>query len=123
MTNPREKGKRGERQFSKFCREQGYETRRGQQYCGASGDADVIGLPFLYVEVKRREIKTIEDWLHKAQCEALQAGRKEMPIVAHRGDNEDWKITMYAEHWFKIYREWEAGQIPFKEECEDGEVS
>ena len=39
----REKGKRGERELAGLLREYGYDCRRGQQYCGASGDADVVG--------------------------------------------------------------------------------
>ena len=107
--NSREKGKRGEREFAAFCREEGYEARRGQQYSGEKGNADVVGLPWLYVEVKRRALKTLENWLHKALCESLSAGREELPVVFHRGDAEDWKVTMYAEHFFRIYREWESG--------------
>ena len=41
----REKGKRGERELAGVFREYGYDARRGQQYCGAAGNADVIGLP------------------------------------------------------------------------------
>lgn len=41
----REKGKRGERELAGILRDYGYNCRRGQQYCGTSGDADVIGLP------------------------------------------------------------------------------
>ena len=110
MTNSREKGIRGEREWASFCRGEGYDCRRGKQYCGIEGNADVVGLNGLYVEVKRRQLKTLEGWLHKAFLESLRAGNGEMPIVAHRGDCEDWKVTLYAEHFFRIYREWDAGQ-------------
>ena len=40
--NSNSKGKKGELELSKILREHGYDTRRGQQYCGANGDADVI---------------------------------------------------------------------------------
>ena len=49
----REKGKRGERELAGILRDYGYNCRRGQQYCGTSGDADVIGLPDVHIEVKR----------------------------------------------------------------------
>ena len=39
------KGKRGERELAGILQDYGYNCRRGQQYCGASGDADMIGLP------------------------------------------------------------------------------
>ena len=38
----RDKGKRGEREVALILREHGFEARRGQQYCGANGDADVV---------------------------------------------------------------------------------
>ena len=41
--NARQKGARFERQLAGHLREYGYRTRRGQQYCGANGDADVVG--------------------------------------------------------------------------------
>ena len=51
----REKGKRGERELAGILRDYGYNCRRGQQYCGTFGDADVIGLPDVHIEVKRVE--------------------------------------------------------------------
>ena len=41
--NSRTKGKAGELELSKVLKTYGYDTRRGQQYCGANGDADVVG--------------------------------------------------------------------------------
>lgn len=108
--NSREKGKKAEREIAKLCREEGYPARRGQQFCGLEGSADVVGLPGMYAEVKRRALKTLESWLHKALCESLSAGKEELPVVFHRGDGEDWKVTMYAEHWFLLYKEYEAGR-------------
>lgn len=53
--NSREKGKRGERELAGELRRHGYDARRGQQYCGANGDADVVGLSGLHIECKRVE--------------------------------------------------------------------
>ena len=53
--NSRAKGKAGELELSRLLRDYGYDCRRGQQYSGASGDADVIGLPGIHIEVKRVE--------------------------------------------------------------------
>ena len=52
MINSRAKGARAELALAKVFREHGYEARRGQQYCGANGDADVVGLPYTHVECK-----------------------------------------------------------------------
>ena len=49
--NSKQKGARGERELSSKLKEYGYETRRGQQYCGANGDADVVGLPGIHIVI------------------------------------------------------------------------
>ena len=52
--NSRRKGKRGELCVAHFLKENfGLNARRGQQYCGANGDADVVGgFPNTHCEVK-----------------------------------------------------------------------
>lgn len=60
MTNSRRKGASGERELAKKLREYGYEARRGQQYCGSNGDADVVGIPGIHIECKRVEALNIE---------------------------------------------------------------
>ena len=107
MINSREKGKKGEREFASLCRSEGYSVRRGQQYNGIEGE-DVIGLPGCHVEVKRVERLNISEAMHQALRDSRFGGK--MPIVAHRKNNEHWLITMTAEDWFKLFREYEAGQ-------------
>lgn len=105
----RDKGKRGEREWAAFCREQGYDCRRTAQYCGKTGDAaDVVGLPGIHQEVKRVERLNIEEAVLQAARDAFKGGG--IPVVAHRKNNAEWLVTMRAEDWFKLYREWEAGQ-------------
>lgn len=49
----RNKGKRGERLWASFCREQGYDVHRTAQYRGNTGAAgDVEGLPYIHCEVR-----------------------------------------------------------------------
>ncbi len=105
MVNSKRKGREAETEISKLLRFEGYDVRRGQQYCGVEGNADVIGLPGIYIEVKRRAFKTISEWLHKALCEALKRGG--YPAVFHRGNHENWMVTMYLDDWIKLYRVWE----------------
>ena len=57
----REKGKRGERELAGRLRDHGYDCRRGQQFCGASGDADVTGLPGIHIECKRVERLNLQE--------------------------------------------------------------
>ena len=100
----REKGKRGEREFARLCRDNGYEAHRAQQYCGKAGDSDVKGLPHMFVEVKRVERLNVSEAMAKAKSES----NGQIPMVAHRKDNHEWLITMTADDWFKLYREWET---------------
>lgn len=105
--NSRQKGARGEREFASICRGYGYDARRGQQYCGANGDADVVGLPGIHVEVKRVERLNHEDAMSQSIADAKDG---EIPIVAYRKNNDIWKIEMRFDDWIQLYREWEAGR-------------
>ena len=106
MVNSRRKGKEGELEFARECREAGYETaRRSQQYCGTAGDADIIGLPGLHVEVKRVNRLNIEQAMKQAKSDA-KAG--DLPVVAHRKDGGEWMVTMRLDDWFRLFREYEA---------------
>lgn len=89
--NSKAKGKRGEIEIARMLREYGYDCRRGQQYCGANGDADVVGLPGLHLEIKRVEKLNVENALRQAEADA-KAG--EIPVVMHRANREEWKVTM-----------------------------
>jgi len=104
--NSRQKGARGEREWAAYCRSQGYECRRTAQYCGKTGDAsDVVGLPGVHIEVKR--VERLD--LYGAMSQAIRdSANKDFPIVAHRRNNCDWLVTMRADEWFALYREWEA---------------
>jgi hypothetical protein len=106
MVNSRDKGCRGEREFASLCREEGYDgARRGQQFSGIEGD-DVVGLPGIHVEVKRVQALN----LGKAMAQSIRdAKADEIPIVAHRKNREKWLVTMNAEDWFKIFREYDNG--------------
>ena len=101
--NSRTKGAVGERELAKKLREYGYDCRRGQQYCGANGDADVIGLPGIHIECKRVERLNIDD----AMVQAIRDRREgEYPAVFHRKNNGKWMVTMLLDDWQEIYREW-----------------
>lgn len=107
--NSKRKGAKGELEFSKVCSANGYPAHRTQQYCGNTGDAaDVVGLPHIHVEVKRVERLNIDTAMAQAIHDAEKKGT--VPIVAHRRNRQRWLITMTAEDWFKLYREWEAGK-------------
>lgn len=98
----RNKGKRGERELASKLREYGYDTRRGQQYCGANGDADVIGLPGIHIECKRTERLSLYDAMAQAKADARLG---EMPVVMHRKNNSEWLVIQPLSDWIAIYRE------------------
>ena len=102
----RDKGKRGEREFAKFCRDQGFDVRRTAQYCGNTGEAaDVVGLPHIHVEVKNTERLSIYDSMCQAIWDANKEGKGNFPIVAHKKNYHRWLIIMEAETFFAIYKE------------------
>ncbi len=100
--NSREKGKRGERELARRLGEYGYSCRRGQQYCGANGDADVIGLPGIHIECKRVEKLNLYDAITQAKHDALS---NELPAVFHRRDNHEWLVTMEIGDFMRLYAE------------------
>lgn len=101
--NSRQKGAAGERELAKKLREYGYDCRRGQQYCGTNGDADVIGLEGIHIECKRVERLNIDD----AMAQAIRDRREgEYPAVFHRKNNGKWLVTMQLEDWIEMYKEW-----------------
>ena len=89
--NSRNKGKKGELEIVHVLKELGFaEVRRGQQFSGANGDADVIGIKGLHIEVKRRERTDVNNWLIQAKKDARQG---ELPVVFHRRNHEEWKAS------------------------------
>ena len=102
----REKGKRGERELAMKLREYGYDCRRGQQYCGANGDADVLGLPGIHIECKRVERLNIQIAMEQSKRDAAEG---ELPAVFHRRDRSEWLVTMRLEDWAELFREWDSG--------------
>lgn len=100
--NSRDKGKRGERELAAILKEYGYnEARRGQQYCGADGSADVIGLPGIHIEAKRVEKLN----LTMAMAQSMNDARPgEIPAVFHRKNHRQWLVTLTLDDFMKLYK-------------------
>ena len=105
--NSKSKGKRGELEWARFCRERGFECRRSQQFCGADGDADVIGIDGLHMEVKRVEKLNLEAAFDQSKNDSRDG---ETPIVAHRKNRGEWLVTLRADDFLKIWGELEEKQ-------------
>lgn len=100
--NSKMKGKNGELEVVKLFKEYGFEdAHRSQQFSGANADADVEGIPFLHVEVKRNERLNIYDAIEQA----IRDNRDGLiPAVIHRKNNKPWLVTMLADDWFELYK-------------------
>ena len=100
--NSKQKGNAGEREIAKILREYGYEeSRRGVQYCGYNGDADVIGIPGLHLEVKRVEKLNLDKAYNQARRDAKEG---EKPVVMHRKNRQEWKVTLSLEDFMEIFK-------------------
>ena len=90
--NSRRKGADGERELAQLLRNQGWlDARRGQQYSGLNGDADVVGVQGVHIECKRVEQISDEKWLKQAERDARKG---EIPVVIYRRNHEDWKLLI-----------------------------
>lgn len=103
--NSNAKGKRGERELANILKEYGYDCRRGQQFCGANGDADVVGLPGIHIECKRVQALN----LYKAMAQAVDDAKEdEFPTIFHRKDGQEWLVTMRLEDWIQLFVEYDV---------------
>jgi Holliday junction resolvase len=95
MTNSRDKGARGEREWAKWMTENiGLFTRRGRQYSGNPDSPDVVGgIPGTHCEVKRVERLNI----YEAMDQAVGDAGEKIPYVAHRRNRREWLITLRAQ--------------------------
>lgn len=118
--NSKAKGAKGERELAGILRDvYGYtEAKRGQQYCGLAGNADVVdALPGIHIECKRVEKLHLYDAMEQAKRDAKP---DEMPAVFYRKNRSDWLVIMPIDAFMQIYREFEAGldlKERMKEEC------
>lgn len=107
MVNSRKKGKRYELHVAGLFKAEGYDARRGQQYCGLQGDADVVNVPYIHIEAKHQETMRLYDWMSQSKRDAKDG---EVPIVIHKKNNHTDLVTMEFGEWIKLYREWEESK-------------
>lgn len=105
--NSRDKGCRGERELANKLKEYGFDCRRGQQFCGNNGDADVVGLEGFHIECKRVEALSLYKALSQAKGDAKDG---DMPVVMHRKNNCEWVVIQPLETWIEMYKESEVGK-------------
>jgi len=100
--NSRQKGARGERELAKILQQYGYEARRGQQYCGANGDADVVGLPGFHIECKR--VERLDIYAAMGQSEN-DAKLDELPIVVFRKNGKPWLVVLKLSAFISLIKQ------------------
>lgn len=103
--NSKDKGARFERDLAKkFRNEYGFkDSRRGQQFSGANGDDDVVGLDGIHIEAKHQEKMYLYDWMEQAKNDATP---DELPAVFHKKNYHDILVTMRLDDWMKLYKEY-----------------
>ena len=106
MVNSRNKGAAYERHVAGLFRTYNYKARRGQQFSGLNGDADVVGVPYIHIECKAVERLNLYDAIAQAKRDARQG---ELPVVIHKKNYCNDLVTMEFEDWIRLYVEWEAG--------------
>lgn len=97
----REKGKRGERECAALLKAHGFDARRGQQFNGSDGSADVVGLPGFHVEVKRSERLSVYEAMGQAESDALDG---EIPLVLHRRNRREWLAVLKADDFLEMIK-------------------
>lgn len=97
----RDKGKRGELEIAHILQEHGYPARRSVQFNGWQGEADVIGVDGLHIEVKRVEKLNIETAMDQSRRDAEGS---EIPVVFHRKNNRSWLATLPLDDFIRIYK-------------------
>lgn len=90
--NSKQKGAVGERELAQLLRNQGWmDARRGVQYSGLKGDADVVGVNGVHIECKRCQQVSDEKWLQQSEHDARLG---EIPVVIYRRNHEQWKVLI-----------------------------
>jgi Holliday junction resolvase len=101
--NSRNKGARFERTVAEILREYGYEARRGQQYCGANGDPDVISDFPLQLECKAVERLDLYGAFTQAISDAKVTDKT--PAVVHKKNHSEPLITMRFHDLLNLIKE------------------
>lgn len=99
--NSRRKGADGERELAQVLKRLGFETRRGQQYSAANGDADVVGIEGLHIECKRVEKLNIDTAMQQSRRDARE---NEIPVVMHRKNHKTWLVTMDLVEFIRLWK-------------------
>ena len=101
--NSKQKGKRGELELANYLKKHGLLARRGQQFKGTPESPDVIcdNWNDIHIEVKRVEKLNVDKALDKSTEDAGDL----IPVVIHRKNNTNWKVTMWLDDFINLYKQ------------------
>lgn len=93
--NSNQKGKAGERELSKELQKFfKVKTKRGQQYCGLEGNADVVGIDGIHIESKRVQKLNLSKSLQQAENDRKEEDRA---TLFSRKNHEPWIFSCYLD--------------------------
>jgi hypothetical protein len=86
----RNKGKRYERELANYLSDNGFPSRRGQQFSGGGDSPDVVSEEFpFHIEAKR--VERLD--LYSAFSQAISDAGDKPPCVIHRRNNSESMFT------------------------------
>tara|TARA_R100001086_G_C11770397_1_gene240707 strand:+ start:487 stop:822 length:336 start_codon:yes stop_codon:yes gene_type:complete len=86
----RNKGKRYERELANYLSDNGFPSRRGQQFSGGGDSPDVVSEEFpFHIEAKRTERLMLYD----AMTQSIRDAGDKPPCVIHRKNNSESMFT------------------------------
>ena len=98
----RNKGKRYERELANYLSDNGFPSRRGQQFSGGGDSPDVISEEFpFHIEAKRTERLMLYD----AMTQSIRDAGAKPPCVIHRKNNSESMFTCRLSDLVKLLNE------------------
>lgn len=96
------KGRAGELELCRVLSDYGYSVKPGAAVSFGS-TPDIVGLPGIHIEVKRREQTDIAAALKQASEDAQRFGDG-LPVVFTRGNRQRWRVVMTLDDFMELYR-------------------
>jgi len=95
------KGAEAERELTLLLQGKGFDTKRGGSLTYGT-IPDIVGLPGIHIEVKRRESLDLPGALRQAKTDAARF-MDGIPTVFHRSNRGPWIVSMGLEEWLVLY--------------------
>jgi hypothetical protein len=92
--NSRNKGQRGEREAASLLGTWIEKDLRRNLSQTRDGDADLLDIPGLTIEVKRQETLNVNTWWRQV-CRAAD-NRGDIPVLMYRQNRKEWQICLPA---------------------------